>query len=139
MKRALKIVSVVTILLLVAIAALPFLINANQFRPTLESRLTQALGRDVKVGNLALSLFSGGVTADDLSVADDPAFSRTAFVQAKSLHVQVDLPALILSRSLKVTGLTIDEPQISLLQSPSGEWNFSNLGSKSAAKPAAPS
>jgi AsmA protein len=51
--------------------------------------LTAALGRQVKVGNLSLSLLSGGVTADNISIADDPAFSKTPFVQAKSLNVGV--------------------------------------------------
>ena len=55
-------------------------------------------------------------------------------MKAKSLHVGVDLIALIFSRKLKVTGLNIDQPQIWLLQAPSGEWNFSSLGAKSGEK-----
>lgn len=120
---------------MVLIAA-PFLIDANQFRPMLESNLTKALGREVKVGNLKLTLLSGGVAAADLSVADDPAFGTAPFVEAKSFKLGVDLPGLIFSRKLTVTGLTIDQPQIVLMQSPTGEWNFSNLGGASAAKPA---
>lgn len=139
MKRILKIAGAGIAALLLVAFALPFLIDANRFRPTLESRLSQALGRDVKVGNLKLTLLSGGVTADDLSISDDPAFSQTPFVKARSFHVGVDLPALIFSRALNVTGLTIDQPQIWLLQSPSGDWNFSSLGTKSAKSAAAPS
>ncbi len=138
MKRTLKIAAVAIGALLLVALAVPFLIDANRFRPLLESKLSRALGRDVKVGNLKLTLLSGGVTADDLSIADDPAFSKTPFVQAKSFHAGVDLPALIFSRALKVTSLTIDQPQIWLLQSPSGDWNFSSLGTKSAAKIASP-
>jgi AsmA protein len=134
MKRVLKIAGVTMGALLLAAIAASFLIDANRFRPMLESRLSLALGRDVKVGNLKLRLLSGGVTADDLSIADDPAFSRTPFVKAKSLHAGVELAALIFSRALKVTSLTIDQPQIWLLQAPSGDWNFSSLGTKSAAK-----
>ena len=133
MKRILKIAGAAIAVLLLLAIALPFLIDANRFRPALESRLSQALGRDVKVGNLKLTLLSGGVTADDLSIADDPAFGQTPFVQAKAFHVGVDLPALIFSRKLTVTSLTIDQPQIWLLQSPCGDWNFSSLGTKSAA------
>jgi AsmA protein len=137
MKRVLKIAAAGFALLLLVLIAVPFLIDANRFRPTLESKLSQALGREVKVGNLKITLLSGGVTADDLSIADDPAFSRTPFVQAKSFHVGVDLPALVFSRKLTVTSLAIDQPQIWLLQSPSGDWNFSTMGTKSAAKPRA--
>ena len=136
MKRIIRIVAIVFAVLLVILIALPFLIDANRFRPMLESKLTEALGREVKVGHLKLSLLSGGVAADDLSIADDPAYSRAPFVQAKSLGLSVDLRALIFSRQLAVTGLTIDQPQMTLLQAPSGEWNFSSLGTKSAARPA---
>ena len=137
MKRVLRIAGVVLALLLRLVIALPFLLDANQFRPMLEAKLSQALVREVKVGNLKLTLLSGGVTADDLSIADDPAFSHTPFVQAKSFHVAVDIPAFVFSRKLIVTGLAIDQPQIWLLQAPSGEWNFSNMGTNSPGKPAA--
>jgi AsmA protein len=103
----------------------------------LESRLSQALGRDVKVGNLKLSLLSGGVTADDLSISDDPSFSQTPFVEAKSFHVGVDLADLVFSRKLTVTSLTVNKPEVRLLQAPSGDWNFSSVGAKSATRPAA--
>jgi AsmA protein len=136
MKRAWKIVGAAVLLLLLVAVSIPFFIDANQFRPLLQSRLGAALGRGVKVGNLKLTLLSGGLTADDLAIADDPAFSKTPFVQAKSFHVGVDLPTLIFSRHLTVTSLTIDQPQIWLLQSPSGDWNFSNMGTKSPDKSA---
>jgi AsmA protein len=70
---------------MVVIVSLPFLINVNQFKPMLESELSTVLNREVKLGNLKLSLLSGEVTADDLSVAEDQAFGKPAFVRAKSL------------------------------------------------------
>ena len=134
MKRALKILAIVIAVLIVVVIALPFFIDANIFRPRLEAELTGALGRQVKVGNLSLSLFSGGVTADDISIADDPAFSSSPFVKANSLKVGVRLIPLIFSRSLEVTDLTLNQPEINLVRSEDGErWNFSSLGSRAAA------
>jgi len=66
MKRTLKIIGIVFAVILLAVIALPFLINVNSFRPKLESELSAALGRQVKVGNLSLSILSGGVSAEDL-------------------------------------------------------------------------
>ena len=60
MKRFLKIVAIVIAVLVVIAIAIPFFIDANAFRPKLEAELTDALGREVKVGNLSLSLLSGG-------------------------------------------------------------------------------
>jgi AsmA protein len=134
MKNILKILAIVVAVLIVILIAIPFLIDANAFRPKIESELTGALGREVKVGNLSLSIFSGGVTADNISIADDPAFSKSPFVQAKSLKVGVEMIPLIFSKELRVTELTLADPEISLVKSENGEkWNFSSLGSKQAA------
>jgi AsmA protein len=139
MRRLVRIVGIALALLLIAALALPFLIDANRFRPMLETRLSQSLGRGVRLGDLKLSIFSGAVAASDLSIADNPAYSKEPFVQAKSLKVGVELWPLILSRQLNVTGIVINEPVIQLIESPAGEWNFSNLGgNQPAAQPAAP-
>jgi hypothetical protein len=58
MKRALKWIAVLIGVLVVAAVALVFLFDANRFRPALEARLKDALHRDVKLGNLSLSLFT---------------------------------------------------------------------------------
>jgi len=137
MKRFLKIVAIVIAVLVVIAIAIPFFIDANTFRPKLEAELTDALGRQVKVGNLSLSLLSGGVTADNISIADDPQFSKTPFVQAKSFKVGVEMIPLIFSRTLNITQVTLDQPQISLVKSENGEkWNFSSLGGKNPSAPA---
>jgi AsmA protein len=137
--KALKIVGIVVVVLLLIAIALPFLINVNSFRPKLESELTEALGREVKVGNLSLSILSGSVSAEDLSIADDPAFSKDPFVRAKSLKVGVEVMPLIFSKKLHVTDITLDKPEIALLRDAAGKWNFSSLGGKSAATPKPPS
>ena len=138
MKRIAKWGGVVFALLIVAIVSLPFLVNVNQFRPTLQSDLSDALGREVKLGNLQLKILTGEVTADDLSVAEDPAFGKPAFLRAKSLHVGVQIWPFLISRKLIVTDLLIDQPEIALVQAPSGDWNFSSLGNKSKAAPTHP-
>jgi len=134
MKRLALIAGGIVGLLLVSALALPFLIDPNRFRPLLEEKLTAALGREVKLGDLKLSVLSGSVTAGDLSIADNPAYSKAPFVQAKSLGVAVELWPLITSHQLHVTGLTIDQPSIALIQSNNGEWNFSNLGGNTPAR-----
>jgi AsmA protein len=131
MKRIARVLGITLGLLIVVLVSLPFLINANQFRPMLESKLSQGLGREVKLGDLKFSVLSGGVTASDLSIADHPDFSKSPFVRAKSLTVSAELWPFIFSRKLHVTGLIIDQPEIVLLQSAPGQWNFSNLGAQS--------
>jgi|WetSurMetagenome_2_1015567.scaffolds.fasta_scaffold19604_3 AsmA protein len=127
--RILKWLAIVVVLLLVIAVALPFVLDANQFRPQIESKLSSALGRDVKLGNLKLSLLSGSVRVEDINVADNPAFSRSPFVNAKSLQVSIELKPLIFDKSIRIQGITLDHPTITLVSSKSGQWNFSDLGS----------
>src|SRR5437016_8639809 len=118
---------VVVVLLLVAVL-LPFVIDANRFRPEIESSLNTALNRKVDIGNIRLSILSGGVAVENISISDDPSFNTGRFLRAKSLSVNLELLPLIFSRAIHVTGLTIDQPSVTLLRSPAGAWNFSTLG-----------
>jgi AsmA protein len=106
--------------------------DANRFRPALEDKLSTALGRKVTAGRIRLALLSGGMSVDDLAIADDPAFSAQPFVTAKAVTVGVDLMPLILSRSLRVESFHLEQPRVVLLRTASGTWNFSRLGAPSS-------
>jgi len=137
MKRALKWIVIGVGVLIVAAVALIFLVDANRFRPTLESSLRDSLHRDVKLGNLSLSLLSGSVEANDLEIGEDPAFGKAPFLRAKAIRVGVELRPLIFSKKLNVTGITIERPEITLMQTPQGNWNYSSLGTSASAPAAA--
>src|SRR5947208_2307833 len=104
MGRIFKWVGIFIALLVVAAVCLPFLINVNQFKPMLESELSRALNRDVKLGTLKLSLLAGEVRADDLMVSDDPAFAKPAFIRAHSLRVGAELWPFLMSLSANLAG-----------------------------------
>jgi AsmA protein len=139
MKRALKWIAIVVVILIIIVIALPFVIDVNMFRPRIEAELTNALGRKVTVGNLKLSLISGSLAADNIAIADDPAFSNQPFVKADALNVGVNLMPLIFSKTLEVRDITLTRPQVSLMRTPQGKWNFSTLGSKPGEANAQPS
>src|SRR5215467_14058462 len=127
-------VGVLVVLLLIA----PFLIPVNRFRPTIEEKASAALGRKVQVGDLSLSLLGGALSAKDLSIGDDAKFSPSPFLTAKSLSVGVEMMPLIFSKQLNVTGISIDEPQVTLLKNPAGDWNYSSIGGSGSAGAARP-
>jgi AsmA protein len=131
-RKILYVVGGLVLLLVLVAILLPFFIDANKFRPQIESAADTALNRKVALGNIRLALFSGGVAVDDISISDDPAFGTGPFLTAKSVAVGVDLMPLIFSRQLHVNGVTIDQPQVTLLRAPSGTWNFSSLGATSS-------
>jgi AsmA protein len=128
MKKTLTIVAVIVVVLILIVIALPFMIDVNKFKPTIETNISDALGRKVEVGNISLAILSGGVSVDNVVIADDPAYSRTPFLQAKQVKVGVALLPLIFSKRLEVSSFTVTDPQVSLLRSASGAWNFSSMG-----------
>ncbi|MGB6623993.1 MAG: AsmA family protein [Candidatus Acidiferrales bacterium] len=127
-KKPIIIALIVIAAILLILIITPFFIDADRFRPDIEAALTEKLGRKVQIGHLTVSLFSGSLKADQISIADDPAFSTGDFLTAKSLAIGVDVMPLIFSKQLHVHSLEISGPQVELLRTAAGQWNFSTLG-----------
>lgn len=138
MKRFLVISGIIVGVLLLVIIAVPLFINVDSFRPDLEKKLSAALNRQVHIGKLDASLLSGGASASDITIADDPAFNKDPFLKAASVKVGVQLMPLIFSKQLKVTSLTIQKPDITLLKNAAGKWNYSTLGATAQTQKPAP-
>jgi len=138
MKRLLVIVGIVIGVLLLVIIAVPLFINVDSFRPDLEKKISAALNRQVHIGKLDASLLSGGASASDITIADDPAFNKGPFLKAASVKVGVQLMPLIFSKQLKVTSLTIQKPDITLLKNAAGKWNYSTLGATAQSQKTTP-
>ncbi len=131
-KSWIKVLAVVAAVLIAIVVIVPFVVNADAFRPVVESELSSALGRRVTMGRLGFSLLSGSLSADNIAIADDPAFSSSPFIAAKSFHIGVEVLPLLFHHDLQITRLTIDSPAIQLIQNQNGIWNFSSLGGASS-------
>ena len=134
MSSKLKWIGIAIVVIILILFILPFLIPVNKFKPTIESKASDALGRKVQLGNLSLSIITGSVGIDDVSVSDDPKFNSGPFLTAKSVKVGVELIPLIFSQQLNVTEVTVVNPQVTMLKDPSGRWNFSSIGGSSPSK-----
>lgn len=130
-RPVLAIVLAVIAAIIILIFLVPFFVNVNDFRPQIEGELSGALGRKVTLGKISLAFYSGNLVADNIAIADDPAYSPAPFLQAKSFHVGVHVWPLILHHQLEITHFTIDSPAIQLIQAANGKWNFSSLGGSS--------
>src|SRR3954468_1284761 len=137
MKKLWIILGSIVALIVIVILAIPFLVNAEKFRPMVESKAKDALGRQVTIGKMEVSLFKGGVVLNDVTVADDPAFSKNPFVTAKSLTVGVEMMPLITKQDVRVTSVVLDEPQINLVHNNAGKWNFDTLAAGNKQEPKA--
>jgi AsmA protein len=137
MSKPVKIAGIVIGVLILLIISIPFFVNADSFRPMIQSQAQQALGRNVTIGKLDFSLFSGSLKADGVSIADDPKFSNAPFLTAKSLKVNVEVMPLIFSKELHVNSIKLEEPQVALISNAQGQWNYSSLGGNAAQAPPA--
>ncbi len=138
-------VGAVVLLLVIVAVSLPLFLNADSFRTRIETTLTKSLGRKVTIGKVNLSVWSGGLVADNVSIADDPRFSSQPFVTADSVKIRVELFPLILHREIHIQGFALQSPKIQLLRGANAAgkqtWNYSSISSSSnkpAAQPAAP-
>ena len=98
----------------------------------IENQLTAMLGRQVKLGDLSLSVFSGTVDAGNLAVADDPQFSSEPFIAATVVHIGVQMSPLLLQQQIIIESLEVEAAQIHLVRAANGAWNLSTLGRKAA-------
>jgi AsmA protein len=131
MKRFVKIVAIIVGVLILLVLAIPLFVNVDSYRPEIEEKLSASLGRSVHIGKISASILSGGAEARDLSISDDPAFNKGPFIQASSLAIGLEWIPLIFSRQIKVSSLTIKNPDIVLLKNNTGRWNYSSLGNGS--------
>lgn len=138
MKRNLTIAGAALGVLILIVILIPLFVSANTFRPKLESMASKALGRKVQIGNLGFSLFSGSLSADNLSIADDPRFSQSPFLTASALKVGVKVWPLITSKQLDVTSIVIEKPVVHLISNASNQWNYSTLATTAKSTPSQP-
>jgi AsmA protein len=130
-----KIILAALVLVILVIVLVPLFVNGSALRPTVESRLTAALNRQVTIGSLSFSLLAGGLVAKDIAIADDPAFNPSPFLKAAELRVGVEVMPLLFHHEVRITSLTIDTPSIRLIQNQAGKWNYSSIGGNASRRP----
>lgn len=121
-----SVVLVLCLILVVVVLNLNTLINRN--KDYLLEQAQQALGRQVSVGDVGVTLWGGlGVRLNNFAMADDPAFSPGEFVRARDLQLNVRLLPL-LRRDLEVKRMILHEPVIQIIRDKQGRFNFSTIG-----------
>jgi uncharacterized protein involved in outer membrane biogenesis len=95
-------------------------------------KLSQRLGRPVKIGRIATTFFSGfGVTVEDISIGADPATPADSMPLASVGKVRVRaalLPAIFsLGKRIRVSELRIESPVVNIVRLPDGRLNLDQL------------
>ena len=111
---------VIAILIAVAVlvggayAALVVLFPPERLRPLIQRQLAASLAREVRFGTVSIGLWPPvRVTAASVELAEPGGFEHGAMLRAGSLHVDLDVIALMSSRFV-VKRLVVDRPAFSL-------------------------
>lgn len=88
--------------------------------------LTQAVGRPVRVGALAIRLWPPALEARDVQVADDPRFGPEPFAVLDRAVFRPRLRPLLLGR-MELDTVTLTRPRVRLMEGSDGRWNVATL------------
>ena len=137
MKKILLAVAVLVLVLLVAVVGygihLVRWLDTPEFKATLLQKARDAVGTDVQVAELGISLFSG-VTLKGVVVANPAPFSGS-ILRADAFVLRYRLLPLLRGRLL-IDELSLERPVISLASDTKGVFNYERLGGAPAAAPA---
>ena len=128
MRKFLGIILAIIVLLIVAVIALPSLVDVNQYHDKIQAELSKKLNRPVSLGKLSLKIFPLRVRVENALIGEDPSFHSTRpFAQAQSLNVSAKLLPL-LHKDIQVDSVELVKPQIELIRDQQGNWNVSSIG-----------
>jgi len=137
MKRPTKLLlgmAAAVVAIVAVLAAVPRLVNLDRFLPRITSTAKDALGRDLKIKGIKLSLLTGlGVKLTGLEIESQPGFSSEPFVSVDEIEVKVGILPL-LHKTIEVKRISLIRPKILLERNRQGELSISDLEKKFAKK-----
>lgn len=128
--KIIKILVLTIVALVLLSAAVIFLFlktfDVNKYKPQIVGQIKNALGRDVGIDNLALSLsVDRGISlgVQGLTIADDPQFSNENFLTVKEVSLGVDILTYLNKRQILVSSIDVKSPEILLIRGKDGQIN----------------
>ena len=125
------------VLLLAAVAvALKIYLTPERVRVYVEKDVASRLHREVKLGGISISLFSG-LTLTNVAVSETPTFSSGTIVSAEKIQVAPQLLPL-LSKKFFADRLVLIKPRVTIVRHADGTYNYT-APTSSGADPGRPS
>ena len=118
---------VLAVLVVIALFAAPAFVDVNRYRPQIEAKLRDRLGREVSLGPMKISFIPLAFRVENAVIGEDPVFNTgRPFAQVQTLFVSPELLPL-LHRDVQIKSLQLDRPAVELVRNDRGTWNFSTL------------
>lgn len=117
---------------LVALAIIPFFVDLDRYRDRWLPMVESAVGRQVDVGHVELTLLTGlGARIDGLIVHGDPQFGADPLLAVDSVRARIKLIPLLRGR-VAIKEIRLDRPVLRVVKNEAGAVN---LASPPAAQP----
>ena len=129
----LKIFAALILLLLIVGISLPFIIDPNQYKGQITTRVKQETGRELMIpGEIKLSVFPWlGVQLGEVSLGNAAGFGDQPMAQIKQMDVRVKLLPLF-KKEVQIAHVTLDGLALNLQRNAKGQTNWDDLVHKEA-------
>jgi AsmA protein len=134
MAKLIKILVGLILLLVVAIIAIPMVLDPNDYREQIQTAVKENTGRDLSInGDLKLSVFPWiGIGINEVSLSNAKGFKAEYFAQIKKADIKVKLLPL-LSKQVEVSTIVLSGMQLNLAKNKQGTTNWDDLSQASKA------
>ena len=140
-KPLVLVIAAILLILVIAISALPFLIEPNSYKPEIVALIKEKTGRSAQIeGDIRLSVFPWiGFGTEKIVLNNKPGFQDRPFITLAHSEIKVKLLPLF-SKKIEVNKIAIDGLIIDLVKDKRGFNNWDDLimpsQTSAAAKPA---
>jgi uncharacterized protein involved in outer membrane biogenesis len=128
--KTLILIAAPVLLILIAALAVPAVVDVNRYRPQIEAKLEEHLGRDVSLGNMRLTLIPLTFRVENAVFGEAAGFQTgKPFAQAQTLYVKPKLVPL-LRRDIQIASIELNRPSVEIVRNRDGVWNFATLATR---------
>jgi len=134
-KAILWIAGIVVVLLVLAVIAVKLFLPVEKIKAMVVEKGTAALGRQIAVGGLDISIWGGlGVELQQVRLDNPEGFDTTAFLTANKIDLKLQLLPLI-SGDIRFDRLVIDKPTVRMVKTATGAVNYAFKSADTTALP----
>jgi AsmA protein len=122
------VVGILIVLIIVALLVVPRFVDINEYKPKIESMVSESTGRSFSIGgDIDLTLFPwAGVSLSDMHLGNAKGFKEKDFVSVEHFEVRVKLLPLIF-KDVRVRRFLVKGPKIALEKDNAGRGNWEDL------------
>lgn len=140
MRTVFKLVSLVVVLVIAALIAIPFVVDPNDYKQQISDQVEKATGRQLTLqGDIGLSVFPWiALELGPLSLSNAKGFTADQFAKVEAAEIRIKLMPL-LQKKLEMDTVILDGLELNLEKNKAGMTNWADLtGSdkNTASKPA---